>query len=620
MRVEDIRAFKYAQSVLSGDTIACKLVIKACERFMSDLENPKFYLDLDEVERVTSFFENILHVPELKRSEPLQPPHAFWIQQIYGWKMADTGLRRINTAYLQFARKSFKTFYAAGLSLCETLLGNDDSPFIMQGANTRDQAMICTNMTGKIIMASPELKGLVNLKKGIASEDKPISLFAYKKLYNRIVYEDDTRFAEIQAMPKDPGDGGNASVGIIDEFHEANSSDLLETIESGQGQRAEPLTVIITSPGHNKTGPCYANARKKSVDVLNGVVEDDHHLSLIFELDSEAEYQEIANDLKLDNPTGLSRLLEKSNPMIPYSSTLLPYLKKRIRKANIEGGATAVNIKIKNAGLWVDAASVWIPSDTIKRNSHGSEYTELIGKRCFSGLDLSAGMDLNSYVQFFPDFKEIEVQVPRINENGNQTLVCEKVSVHAVKAMFWIPKHKLVNAKNDGVDYQKYVDDGWIKVFDGNTVDYDLIAEDIIEETRKHDTVVFGADPKYLTTGVASYLNSAGLIEPRGDYQGLVPVAQGFNLTAATGQIEIWAANSQLELFGNPVMEMCFANTTLHYKDMVATEGGLSGHKYPSKGKSNGRIDGVSGLCTAGCEYLRLGLEPPKTQSFIEAW
>jgi hypothetical protein len=65
---------------------------------------------------------------------------------------------------------------------------------------------------------------------------------------------------------------------------------------------------------------------------------------------------------------------------------------------------------------------------------------------------------------------------------------------------------------------------------------------------------------------------------------------------------------------------MCFGNTTLHLKDMVAAEGGLSGHRYPSKGRSNGRIDGVSALCTAVHEYLRLNAEPEGTETKIEMW
>jgi|TARA_R110000822_G_scaffold80191_2_gene191278 phage terminase large subunit-like protein len=593
------KAYKYANQVLSGKVLAGKHIISQAERFMNDLERGDLIFDMKEAEMVDEFFSTILYVPEFRRAVDLPSPHAFWLQQLYAFKYKDGGLRKYRSMYNQVARKNFKTFMCAGLCNIEMVLGHDPNGMIMQGANSRDQALICTDMTGKLIKSSPVLRGLLDQEK--------IKLFTYKKKVIEIVYEEGDRTCRVEAIPKDLGDGGNPAVGIIDEYHEAKGSELLETLESGQGQRLEPMILVITSPGHNKLGPCYSTLRKKSVDILNGTIDDDSHLPIVFELDNEEEWDNID-------------MLEKSNPMMPYSRTLRPFLESRIKKAKHEGGTTAANIKIKNSGIWIDAASVWIPSEIIKENNHGTNWSDIVGLKSYCGLDLAATTDLNAFVQFIPNMYERERIVTVINADGTIEEIKKMLPIHGVRPMFWIPEQKVKDQRNDSVDYLKWVEDGYVKMFGGDAVENDMMALDIKEELEPMIPVVFGADPKYSTGGPIQYLRYDGYLEPSGEYQGYQHVNQGFNLTGAVSEIETWINNRQLEFFNNPVMAMCFGNTTLHLKDMVAAEGGLSGHRYPSKGRSNGRIDGVSALCTAVHEYLRLNAEPEGTETKIEMW
>lgn len=601
-----LKSYQYAQSVLSGKQIACRYIKLAAERFISDLNRKDLYFDIDEAERVTEFFENILNVPELKKPVPLPPPHAFWIQQLYGFKYKATKLRRFTTVYNQVARKNFKTFEVSGITNYEAILGDDPNAEIMHGANSRDQALICTDMTGKLIKSSPELRDLV--------EDESINIYTYKKKTTRIVYEFEDRYCTVEAMPNDPGDGGNPSVAVVDEYHEAKDSTLLETMESGQGQRLQPLILVITSPGHNKQGPCFKTLRKKSIDILEGKAKEDTHLAIVFELDDKKEWDDI--DVKKLVKTGdlsLLDVLEKSNPMMPYSPTLRSYLARRIIKATNEPGTTAANIIIKNAGIWIDAPRVWIPSNTIKANNHGLTDEMLVGKPCFRGVDLSAGMDLNSVVDFFPNLYEKEIKLTR----PDGSILKKTLPIHGVKASFWIPEQKVEDRKKDGVDYQQFIDEGFMRVFQGNAVNHHEIAQYIEETHAIYDVRAIGVDAKYSSTGPAPYLHEKGLLEPSGNYQGYCHVGQGFNLTGAVSQIEIWAANHQLDFMNNTVMEMCFQNTTLHVKGNESEEGGLSGDRFPSKGKSNGRIDGVTAFCNAVTEFIRIGVEAKKEPGII---
>lgn len=218
-------------------------------------------------------------------------------------------------------------------------------------------------------------------------------------------------------------------------------------------------------------------------------------------------------------------------------------------------------------------------------------------KKCYCGLDLSQGKDLNAFVMLFP------------NIDGK----------FVVKSKFWIPEDKVLHQKTDAVDYRKFVDLGYAKMFAGNVVEYNLIAQEIADELEKYEIAIFGADAKYLYGGPVPYWNDHNMSHITDK---IMPVGQGFNLTGATEQVEMWTAKGEMDFMNNPLLEMCFSNVTLHIKDSGnVQDGGISGHRFPAKGKSNGRIDGVSALVTAVHEYQRLsnegGNDTPKTVTWL---
>lgn len=563
------KSYKYSKAVISGKIIASKFIIKQAERYLKDLDNPDYYFCLETHHRINTWFEKILYVPELRRCSELLPPHAFVLHQLYCIKHVDTGFRKHTKIYAQFARKQAKTYLAAGIGLFELIYGSDPFPEILTGANSRDQAMLCTKMMGRLIGSSPMLKSLV--KKG------SLRVFRRKDAVETIVYKTDDREGKIDAMSREEGDGGNPSATVIDELHEAKNLSLLETMESGQGLREQPLQIIITSCGHNKDGPCYSVLRKTALNILEGSLTDESFLPIVYELDNEKEWD------NLD-------CLIKSNPMIPYFPTLKGYLKKRIKQAKNEGGETEVNIKIKNSGIWVDAAEVWIPSEIIDKNTYGITDEELLGRDCYAGLDLAKGIDLNACAFFFPNVRE--EMVTFINEDDEEEQ--ELRPIHVIKMMYWIPHDKVKNHK-DHVDYKKWINQGWMIQQPGDTAHLNDVTRDIIKEMKKYNMKIFGFDTRFAYSGPIPMLEEAGYVEI------LRPTGQTFNLGAAVSQCNEWYRRIQLDIMGNPVLKWNIANTIMKVGDM--------GDQYPSKGKSENRIDGVSAKVTAVCEYLRANVE-----------
>ena len=560
-------SYKYANDVISGKILASKYIIRQAERYLDDLENDDYYFDYDEHQRINNWFQKVLYVPELRRTSPLLPPHAFVLHQLYCIKRVDTGYRKHTKIYGQFARKQAKTYLAAGIGLYELILGSDPFPEVMTGANSRDQAVLCTKMMGRLVRSSPLLKDL--------SDSGELRVFNRADVVEKITYrmEGDDNLPDkdgmIIAMSRDEGDGGNPSVTVIDELHEAKNLSLLETMESGQALREQPLQIIITSCGHDKDAPCYTVLRKTALHILDGSLTDESFLPILYELDEEEEW---------DNMD----MMIKSNPMLPYFPTLESYLEKRINQAKNEGGETEVNIKIKNCGVWVDAATTWIPSEIVKANNYDIKDDELIGKDCYIGFDLARSEDLNSLALFFPNVRD---------------------NIHVVKMVFWIPSDKVKN-HNDHVDYRRWINEGLMIEQQGNVADHIEIAKDIIRIIDPYKIKKIGYDSKYAIHAVLPMLADAG-------YELEGGIGQGFALSPATVQVNEWMRKNQMDLMHHKVLYWNLANVIMKVGDQ--------GDYYPSKGKSGNKIDGVSAMLTAITAYLDSNSQQ-ELQSTISVW
>ncbi len=543
-QVKQTKSFIYSQKVIDGKIISCEFIKKACKRFQHDLTRDDLIFNLIEVEKITFWFEKIIYVPELKKPVKLPLPHAFWLQQIYGFYYKESGERRFKEMLLQVARKNAKTFYAAAISLYELIAGLDDFPMIMQGANSREQALICTRQTGRLIEKSPVLQELLN---------NSLHIRYHGGEANKIFLKDVEKEGKIEAMPKDPGDGGNPSMYVIDELHETEHLLLIETMKSGQGARMNPLGLIISSPGVHKNWPLYTVFREESIKILDGVIDNDRFLALLYEQDKEEDW---------DNP----EFYEKANPMLPYSKTMRSYLDDRIKDAKNKGGATMASVKIKNCGVWVDSAVTWVDSRVINENEHDISYDDLLGKECYTGIDLSKAKDITAIGYLFPNIKK---------------------GVHAYYVQSHIPEDKL-NSTEDHVDYRKWNEEGWLIVHPGNVIDHDIVSDKALEFMKKVNVKGVGFDVKYAYSGVITTIAKAGYEEI------CTPTAQGYKLSPAVVTAEAALEKKQYHFFKNPVTRWHFSNVVMKIGDQ--------GDYFPTKEGGHNKIDIVSAYLTAETE------------------
>lgn len=571
-------AEEYARKSLSGEIITGKYVKLACQRFLDDLNRDDILFNEHESNRIIKFFETILvHIKGKWKGQNIKLTlwQKFFLQNLYGWYYT-TGKRRFSTFYLQIARKNGKTILVAGIALFDLLLDLDTSPEILVGSNNHEQAQICTTMAG---MMAEESKAI---RKKIQSDH--LQIYKYRAKVIDIVLKAKGRNGTISAMTKNvrTKDGFNPSRYIIDEYHEAETDELKNVAESGQGARENPSGGVITTAGFNQEGPCYNKDRRISIDILEGSKQDDTHFALIYELDKDDNWEEERNWIKA-NPLMYH---EQLNPDPACSDTILHELRKQYRRAKNEGGTKEVEVKTKNLNMWVDSAEVWIPNEVYINNHHQLKAEDLKGKECYGGVDLASGVDLNAFVLWFPDVDEMKYS----NEEGEKI-----IPIHATIPYYWIPKSKLHNT-DGGVDYRRWVDDGFIRTASEKTVDPQFIGVEIAQISGEYDVQSIAFDPSKVYHGCYQEVGATGIT--------CASFAQSTrNMDAPTREIETMLFQGQIEHFNNPVLAWNFRNVVI-FKDS-------SGNIKPDKSKSQNKIDGVAAMCNAVGEWMTVRAEEP---------
>ncbi|WP_222717485.1 terminase large subunit [Listeria portnoyi] len=368
-------AYVYAKKVLSGDIVASKKVKAACKRHLNDLEQAEKgeldYVYMPEyADKVIRFIETL---PDVKTGEtfPLVDFQKFIVSMLYGWReQHNTKARRFKKAFISMARKNGKSILVAGIALYEFLFGSEPaySRQIYCTANDKNQSKIVFDMIRKQL------------------EKLRSKYFEIEKMTKRVREELQNREDEsyIRPLSRDTGaiDGFEAYVGILDEFAASKTDEMLELLESSQGQLDNPLILIISTAGFNLNGPMY----KTEYPYASKILLEDYHLD--DEYFAYIAEQDTAREIK--NPD----MWVKSNPLLAIPEQrdkVMKYLNKRL-KAGFEKG-TINKVYVKNFNIWRQSEEEsYMTAENWEKAK--IEKTDIHGRRAWIGVDVGRTSDL----------------------------------------------------------------------------------------------------------------------------------------------------------------------------------------------------------------------------------
>lgn len=356
---------------MNGEILASKSIVDACNRHLNDLKSQtKYVWDFYYAEKAIEFME-MLPDPKTGKTFPLAQFQKFIVGSIYGWRRVDNkDFRRFKKAVVSVARKNGKSLLISGIILYEFLFGKNPamSRQLFTGANDKALASIIFNMCAKQLEALrsryPEIR---KATKKVREELRNINDYSY-----------------VRPLSRETGglDGYEMYCCVVDEYAAAKTDELMELIESSQGQLESPLTFIISTAGFNLNGPFHAIEWDYAKKVANGKVENDTYFSYIAEQESEEEIK--------DESTWI-----KSNPILEVDGLreqVYDYLRKRLTEATEKGNLNGV--LVKNFNMWRQASEESYMDNASWQQAKLDEKPNTRKRRVWVGVDVGKVNDL----------------------------------------------------------------------------------------------------------------------------------------------------------------------------------------------------------------------------------
>lgn len=383
-------AYEYCLLVLTGKYITCKETKQACVRHLKDLKRIDEDLDFNYVykpKRALKVMKFVEALPDTKgKFHKLGLFQKFIIASVRGWFTEDIDTLRFKKVNITMSRKQGKSILVSGLVLYSFLFDREpkEGRQIFCAANDKKQASIVFNMVAK------QMQWFVSKHTEIKKDVKKVR----EELKN---LKDDSY---VMPLSRDTGaiDGFEPFLAVIDEYHAAKTNEMVELIESGQGNLLQSLIFIISTAGFNLNSPLYTEELPYSYEILNGDYQDDEYFTIIYKQDSEDEWQDKAT-------------WAKSNPLINESyelkELLEDYLSKRIAAGTKKN--TMFKVLVKNFNYWMQASEEsYLDFNDWKKNETDFDVR---GTKTYIGLDLSRSDDLTavSFIHLDEDKKQYYV-------------------------------------------------------------------------------------------------------------------------------------------------------------------------------------------------------------------
>lgn len=354
---------------------------KAIERHQREVELSKsssypYIYRPEEAIPVVKFME-MLPDPKSRKPMKLGTFQKFIIGLLYGWRKKKDNTRRFRKAYISLSRKNGKSLIVAGIALYEFLFGKNPvaSRQVVAAANTKDQAGIVFRM----------LKSQLTALRSVSKEVKKRTTV---RRYD--IEASDESTVKPLSSDADTLDGLDVLCGILDEYGEAKSTDIIEVLESSQSQQLEGLILIISTTTKNLNGPMHSVEYPFIEKLLNGESKGDAYLALCWEMDSLTEVEDEENWIK-SNP--LFEIPEAYDSMMEHKRNSLDEYKG---KADLSGWLT------KEMNFWVQSSKDSFVSkeewDAIK----APQQYDIKGRKAYIGLDIARTSDMTAVSWVIP--------------------------------------------------------------------------------------------------------------------------------------------------------------------------------------------------------------------------
>lgn len=521
----DARLNTYVYSCILNSEAHNLYELLALKRFFLFLD--KYDFRRAEVRKFIVFYESLKFSGTKGRTKyKLTPIQVFQFANILGFYHKGKNKRLIREALLFVPRKFSKTTSVASLAIYDLLFGDANAQTYV-AANSYNQAKICFD----------EIRNILK------SLDKKLRRFKINRevIYNRM--KGKTSFVRCLASNPDKLDGLNASVNILDEYAQSDSAALKNVLTSSMGARLNPLTIVITTASDKQTSP-FVDMLEGYKAALRGEIENDTIFAHIFQPDVDDEEGDPGTWHKVQPHMGITVYEDFYRDEYAKAQMSAPDL--------LEFRTKMLNIFAANT------ETIWIEADTIRKHFKTVKLNQLQSRPLTTvGVDLSV----------CDDFSTVTYNLYSI----------ESRSFHSYTD-YYFPRGALAKHPNREL-YQGWADAGYLKLCDGDVIDYQQIVSDILAKAVYLDIRGIGYDP-YKAAEFVNLLNAS--VPNASDF--IKPVKQTYGtFTSPIESFELALYRDKLSFDPNPITPYCFSNAVL--------DEDRNGNRKPIKKTHNSKID-----------------------------
>lgn len=592
----------YARGVVAGSTLAGPDIRAACKRHLRDLKDGKkrgLRFNRTAALKALEFFPDLLKVERDGRIVPfkLMGWQVFVVGCLFGWQkwteaeVPEDGdeepipagwYRRFREAYIESGKGSGKSPLLAGIGLYMLMVDGivengklikELAAEVYSAGAKRDQAMVLFRDAVHMVDRSPRIRR--NIKQ---SGKNPVyqlthlpSVSTFKPLSS-----DKTK------------SGARVFCALVDELHEHKDRYTVDMLKAGFKGRRQPMMVIATNSGFDRTSICYEK-HEHGVAVVQQLREDDQFFAFIFSLDED------------DDPLEDDACWPKTNPGIGITVTR-QYLRDQVSEARQIPGRES-GVRRLNFCEWTDSEATWMTRNAWVANeealgdaSEGRVLApEFAGAECYIGLDLAFVFDLAALAFVFPEPPNL----------------CAWIE-------YFTPKETAdEREKRDRVAYSEWIKNGLVHGTAGKVVRTEHIGARLAEAMSLYDVRHIAYD-RYRHKELADDMQAIGIDGPFIEHPqgfrrgGKLPFPQYRGKDGKAMDNPLWMPDSIVKF------ETRLIERTLRIQPSKVTRWQVSstvvrddpagtGNRVFDKARAVGRIDGIVALAMAiGAAEMRL--------------
>ena len=530
---------EYYKWICDNPNKVCNKVKKQYSKLVKDLGKKKkigthtYSFDKEKANKPIRFIEALCVQSKGKwAGKPLKLElfQKAFLEALFGF-VDENGLRKYKKAIFFVARKNGKSVLDSAIATYMLTKDGEGGAEVYSVATKREQSKIVWEETKKMIKKSPSLSKRIRC------------------LIGGIYYDDKDSLFRALASDSNSLDGLNAHLVIADEVHAWKDKNLLDVMYDSMSARTQPILLETSTMGTIRQN-VFDIEYDYASQVIDGAVEDETLLPIIYELDKESEWLE-------------EECWYKANPALGVIKNIKD-LREKVERAKANP-IELVNLLCKDFNIRQNTVNAWLSFDDLNNEKI---YTEWKDTYCIGGVDLSSTTDLTA-----------------------ATLLGVKNGEIRVKQMYWIPTNSLEKkVKEDRIPYDKWLKLGWLRLSGDSKIDYHDVTNWFLEEVRENDL-------RPLYVGYDSWNAQFWCDEMKGYGFNMVEVRQGMKTMSPVMKImKADLIDKKINYNNNPILKWCLSNTIVK---MDSNE-----NIQPDKEKSRQRIDGAVSLIDAYCIFV----------------